>query len=366
MSFGSNSSNPSSSMSSGSPGDNLRSRAGLLKQLEQEFQKHNNDNNNSPGVADAGHDDGNNDNNDNHNDNRNNNNNNENNNNNNNDNNNNINLPDCSAAASREGLLACEKTKLCLRLASATKVHCWKADLPTLGVAFLKQEICGSTHCAKAIADYSDLCATHPILMSEPMTLSMYQETYCPSLHKHYEHCSTGMRDPRSAFCTSVTGCHQKLDRLSLFCPMPGLRGQEGLMTTAINNKNNNHNNNYNDESVCGPSCTIALHEIFTDCDGFDEVNAAVDGVIAYQDSFGCRARTSERFSNRQRGAVLPPYNQSIQSMAFPALMLLLALSVAAYSLCGRLVRQRPPLALCRKKEDEDDHKELICQSGSV
>ncbi|CAE8593635.1 unnamed protein product, partial [Polarella glacialis] len=266
-----------------------------------------------------------------------------------------------------------EKTKLCLRLASATKVHCWKADLPTLG------EICGSTHCAKAIADYSDLCATHPILMSEPMTLSMYQETYCPSLHKHYEHCSTGMRDPRSAFCTSVTGCHQKLDRLSLFCPMPGLRGQEGLMTTTNNNKNNN--NNYNDESVCGPSCTIALHEIFTDCDGFDEVNAAVDGVIAYQDSFGCRARTSELFSERQRGAVLPPfnhsievfsngqrgsdlppYNQSLQSMVFPALMLLLALSVAAYSLCYRLVRQRPPLAMCRKEEDEEDHKELICQ----
>ncbi|CAE8581890.1 unnamed protein product, partial [Polarella glacialis] len=149
MSFGSNSSSPSSSMSSGSPSDNLSSKARLLKQLEQEFPKYYIYNNNSPGVADAGHDDDNNVNNDNHNIN-----------NNNNENN-------CSAAASREGFLACEKTKLCLRLASATKVHCWKAaDLPTLGAAFLKQEICGSTPCAKAIADHSDLCATHPILMS--------------------------------------------------------------------------------------------------------------------------------------------------------------------------------------------------------
>ncbi|CAE8647633.1 unnamed protein product [Polarella glacialis] len=169
MSFGSNSSNPSSSMSSGSPIDNLSSKARLLKQLEQEFQKYHIDNNNSPGVADAGHDDdNNNNNNDNHNDNH------SNHNDNNNDNNNNKNLLDCSATASREGFLACEKTKLCLRLASATKVHCWKAaDLPTLGVAFLKQEICGSTHCAKAIADHSELCVAHPILWSESKTLSM-------------------------------------------------------------------------------------------------------------------------------------------------------------------------------------------------
>ncbi|CAE8611602.1 unnamed protein product [Polarella glacialis] len=189
----------------------------------------------------------------------------------------------------------------------------------------------------------------------------MYQEAYCPSLHKHYEHYILHQghwMTPGSLDATRVTGCHQKLDRLWLFCPMP-----KGLKTTIINNHNNNY---YNYDNVCGPSCTLALHEIFADCDGFDEVNAAVDGVIAYQDSLGCQARTSELFSNRQRGAVLPPYNQSIQSMAFPALMLLLALSVAAYSLCGRLVRQRPPLALCRKKEDEDDHKELICQSESV
>ncbi|CAE8611601.1 unnamed protein product, partial [Polarella glacialis] len=275
-----------------------------------------------------------------------------------------------------------EKTKLCLRLASATKVHCWKADLPTLGVAFLKQEICGSTHCAKAIADYSDLCATHPILMSEPMTLSMYQMAFCPGLHKHYEHCSTGMRDPRT-WCTRVIGCHQKLDSLALYCHMPDLQEEEGLRTPTINNINN-HNNN-NDDTVCGLSCTISLHEIFTDCYDFDEVNAAFDRVIAYQESFGCRARTSELFSERQRGAVLPPfnhsievfsngrrgsdlppYNQSLQSMVLPALMLLLALSVAAYSLCYRLVRQRPPLAMCRKEEDEEDHKELICQSESA
>ncbi|CAE8581889.1 unnamed protein product, partial [Polarella glacialis] len=168
-------------------------------------------------------------------------------------------------------------------------------------------------------------------------------------------------------------------DSLSLFCPMPGLQGEEGLKTTTFNNNNNHNNNNYIDETVCGPSCTLTLHEIFTDCDGFDEVNAAVDGVIAYQESFGCRVRASELFSERQRGAVLPPfnhsievfsngqrgsdlppYNQSLQSMVFLALMLLLALSVAsvaasvAYSLCCRLVRK------------EEDHKELLCQSESA
>ncbi|CAE8581888.1 unnamed protein product [Polarella glacialis] len=360
MSFGSNSANPSTSMSPGSSSDNLGSRERLFEQLEQEFLKHDNSNNNI-----------------NNNDNDNNNNNSsssisdgfkdsisDSNNNNNSDNNNHL---DCTAAASKEGFLACEKTKLCLRLASATKVHCWKAYLPTLGVSSLKhvsslkQDICGSTPCAKAIADYSDMCATHPILMSEPMTLSMYQKAYCPGLHKHYEHCSTGKRDPRT-WCTRAIGCRQKLDSLWLLCPMPNLPREEGLKTTA----NNNNNYYYNFDNVCGPSCTLALHEISTDCDLFDEVNAAVDGVIAYQESFGCRAPTSELFSDRQRGAVLSPHNQSVQSMAFPALMLLLALSVAAYSLCGRLVRQKPPLALCRKEEDEEDHKELICQSESA
>ncbi|CAE8660378.1 unnamed protein product [Polarella glacialis] len=246
-------------------------------------------------------------------------------------------------------------------------------------VSFFEQEICGSTPCAKAIADHSDLCATHPILMSEPMTLSMYQKAYCPGLHKHYEHCSTRKRDPRT-WCTRAIGCRQKLDSLWLLCPMPNLPREVGLKTTA-----NNNNYYYNFDNVCGPSCTLAPHEISTDCDLFDEVNTAVDGVIAYQDSVGCRARTSEHFSNRQRGAVLlsfnhsievfsngqrgsdlPPYNQSLQSMAFPALMLLLALCVAAYSLCGRLVRQRHPLALCQKEEDEEDHKELLCQSESA
>ncbi|CAE8626286.1 unnamed protein product [Polarella glacialis] len=72
-----------------------------------------------------------------------------------------------------------------------------------------------------------------------------------------------------------------------------------------------------------------------------------------------------EVFSNGQRGSDLPPYNQSTQPMVFPALVLLLALSVAACSLCGRLVRQRHPYLLCRK-EDEEDHKELICQSESA
>ncbi|CAE8645786.1 unnamed protein product, partial [Polarella glacialis] len=214
-----------------------------------------------------------------------------------------------------------EKTKLCLRLESATKVHCWKADdLPALGVSFMKEEICGSTPCAKAIADYSDMCAAHPTLMSEPMTLSMYQMAFCPGLHKHYEHCSTGMRDPRIAWRYTVT-CQTCKKRRALDVghgpPNSSPKGNGGVL--------------WQRGAVLPPF----NHSI-------------------------------EVFSNGRRGSDLPPYNQSLQSMVLPALMLLLALSVAAYSLCYRLVRQRPPLAMCRKEEDEEDHKELICQSESA